>query len=78
MSPGPGGSLAAVGFVALLAAHVFLQIVWPLPASPPAPPPPVPGACFCDCSGPEAFCPAAGYTLPHLLLAAAAGAALGL
>ena len=70
--------MAAGGFVVLLAAYVFLQITRPSPASPPAPPPPVPGACFCDCSGPEAFCPAAGYTLPHLFLAAAAGAALGL
>ena len=77
MSPGPSGSLAAGGFVVLQAAYVFLQITRPSPAPPPAPPPPVPEACLCDCSGPEAFCPAASYTLPHLLLAAAVGAALG-
>ncbi len=77
MSPGPRGSSAAGGFVVLQAACVFLQITRTLPVSPPAPPPPVPEACLCGCSGPEAFCPAAGYTLPQLLLAAAVGAALG-
>ena len=77
MSPGPSGSLAAGGFVVLQAAYIFLQIARPSPAPPPAPPPPAPEACLCDCTCPEFLGPAASYALPHLLLAAAVGAALG-
>ncbi len=77
MSPGPSSAFAAGGVVVLQAAYIFLQIVRPSPAPPPAPPPPVPEACLCDCSCPEVFCPATSYTLSHLLVAAAVGAALG-